>query len=141
MPEAMAVFEAQDRNGNGELSRAEYNHFSEGLLLSMDFNEDGSISATEWINWDPTQAGLVFETAEIAFGYSAMAKLFVQLDADRSGSLSRPEFIAGAVEPFEVADRDASGTVDASEFTKAFLLTYKVQAEVDASSTPTSPPQ
>ena len=97
-------FPAADANDDDLMNLAEWNEFDgdSDLFTRYDDDDDGNLTRTEYNEAvDPT-----FESDAY----------FAGLDADRSGNLSRSEFIDGW---FRMFDSDSSGTLTRGEFDNA----------------------
>ncbi|MDW4500153.1 hypothetical protein R5H30_19355 [Sulfitobacter sp. D35] len=82
-----------DKDGDGRVSRAEYQEFANFAFGSMDANRDGSLTPAEM------EAHLAND-------------LISELDADSSGTVSTSEFGQHMADNFAGADRDADGFLD-----------------------------
>lgn len=124
-----------DANGDGQLTRAEFDTAQKDRFDGFDANKDGSATSAELKASRGAQA--------IAIRAAAMTERFDELDADKNGQLSRTEFAAGtapgdrdgrrgrdggprggrdgpgphAMEPAKRADANSDGTLTLSEFT------------------------
>lgn len=82
-----------DANGDGAVSRAEFDTFAATAFQMLDTNRDQSLSPAE------TEGNLE--------GGS-----FSDLDADGNGAVSRQEFGQRMTADFAAADRDGNGMID-----------------------------
>ena len=90
-------FDRLDENGDGRISRTEYN-FGKIMLLSLaDSDGDGFVS---------------FEETALS------ADFFKQVDADGDGKLSEIEFVDAGAKAFKVADVNRDRFVTYDELTK-----------------------
>ncbi|OWU78030.1 hypothetical protein ATO3_01945 [Marinibacterium profundimaris] len=82
-----------DADGDGAISKPEFDTFSNFAFDQMDTNDNGMISASE-------------------YGQALPADGFGDLDLDNSGDLSQDEFNMQMSKDFAAADRDGNGLLD-----------------------------
>ncbi len=101
-----AEFKAMDGNGDGKLSRAEYDAAQKKprLLLLADANRDGTVTKEELAKAFAERGGQVRERG------------FVRLDADKDGKLGAAEWASAGERLFARLDRNKDGAIEASEF-------------------------
>lgn len=81
-----------DRDGNGKVSRSEYQSFMRSAFSRLDTNKDGELQ--------PNEAKQVLTPAQVT-----------AIDTDRDGNVSRDEFMRQVMADFAVADRSGDGTL------------------------------
>lgn len=81
-----------DRDGNGKISRSEYQAFMKSAFSKLDQNKDGSLQ--------PGEAKQILTPAQ-----------FAKLDANGDGSVSSNEFMKQVMADFAAADRSKDGTL------------------------------
>jgi hypothetical protein len=97
-----------DANGDGRVSRAEYDAYHSGAYGAWDVNHDGRISRAEYANcwygggFYPTYKREYYEPSWTAF------------DANGDGYLSADEYYSGTY--WANLDRNGDGVVDATEW-------------------------
>jgi hypothetical protein len=116
------VFASSDINGNDQISRAEYAHMQNLIVLQIDANDDDNIGADEWNNWDPAYMGVSYQPVDIGKIYAVMARLFVTLDRDADGNLTHAELLNGLFVEFDAADREGDGALSTEDFAGAYRL-------------------
>src|SRR5690606_5268841 len=107
------AFVIADANGNQRISEREYVHFQGSLLLAIDQNSDGQISAIEWRDWDPREFSGP-EEESIGRLVAAMGRLFVASDKNKDDLLSGAEFAAAMFLSYQTANT-SGGELDRSE--------------------------
>lgn len=119
-----SLFDAADPNGDGGVSKAEYRHVQTFLLLSIDQNNDGKVSAIEWKDWDPRD----ILDSEVPIGQlvAAMGRLFLVYDLNKDDYLSAEELTQGLFAPFESAAKSRP-EMTRSEFEESFLLPRQIR--------------
>lgn len=85
--------EALDKNGDGAVSKAEYNSFADFAFEKMDRNKDSVLSPDEV---DDHLIGDAFD----------------MLDNDADGSVSEDEFLLQMNEDFATSDQDGDGVLN-----------------------------
>ena len=97
-----------DKNGDGRISRAEYDMYRSGAYGSWDTNHDGRISQAEYANcW----YGGGFYTNYNRANYQTSYGMF---DANHDGYLSADEYYSASAWPG--LDTNGDGVVDSSEW-------------------------
>ncbi len=90
-----------DTDGDGRVTRAEYNIQSATRFAGMDANRDGTVDATEM--------------AAMPGGGRMAGRMGGRADADGSGTLTRAEFDAQAGQRFARMDMNGDDVIDAAE--------------------------
>lgn len=104
-----AVIEA-DADGDGKVSKAEFETWRAARATALDGNKDGLISAEEL-------AAARVKAAEA--GAKAFAEAMIaRLDSDKDAKLSAAELAAGPMPGFERMDRNGDGVLDEAELTR-----------------------
>ena len=97
-----------DKNGDGRISRAEYDAYRTGAYRSWDANGDGRISQAEYANcW----YGGGFYTKYNRANYQTSYGVF---DANHDGYLSADEYYSASA--FPGLDRNGDGIIDSTEW-------------------------
>lgn len=91
---------AMDRNGDGEITRAEAQSAREAMFTRLDADRDGYLSETER---SASRAGRGMGRA----------------DTDGDGRISRAEAMAAPYRGFDLFDRDSDGVLSAAEIENA----------------------
>lgn len=81
-----------DRDGNGKVSRSEYQSFMRSAYAKLDANKDGKLQ--------PDEAKQVLTPAQIA-----------AVDTNGDGGVSRDEFMKQVMSDFATADQSGDGTL------------------------------
>ena len=107
-----AQFEAMDANGDGKLSRQEQTAGARRMFEAMDANRDGRVTASEM---DAAQQTINGGRAP-ADGLSSQEKIQA-VDPDGDGILSAEEHAAAAWMMFVIMDTNRDGFLSRAEFT------------------------
>ncbi len=98
----LANFDRIDVNGDGVISRAEFQMVRAERWMQIDRNGDGYLSEDDFPRWAARRART--QLAEIAF-----------LDGNDDGRTSKDEFLNGPAPLFTWADLDSDGALTRSE--------------------------
>jgi hypothetical protein len=112
---AAAAARTGDANGDGRLTRAEYEASRRALIMKADRDGDGRISPAEWIAGETTlrrdleAAG--YRDKEVDLGTGGYGKM----DADKDRYVGAAEIDAYLAARFDALDADHDGTVTQAE--------------------------
>ncbi len=110
-----------DGDGDGRVSKAEYNARADARFARMDKNGDGQLSADEMAPRRemaaPPAAPAGTDTATPAPAAPMRSRMFERLDANHDGMVSRDEYHAQVAERFDRLDANHDGFLDQSEMT------------------------
>jgi Ca2+-binding EF-hand superfamily protein len=102
-----------DTDKNGKISRQEYMKFMQAEFDRMDKDKSGELDAKEL-------AQSKLESNAIPGG-DYVKQLLLLMDADKSGKISRQEYMAFMQTEFNRLDEDKNGELDAKELTESRL--------------------
>ncbi len=110
-----------DLDGDGSITAAELTERRDIVFSMFDDNEDDSLDAGEYTNFDETRA---LDMAQNAGNHGAgqggerMNKGMTMAfnDADGDGAVTRAEFAAGSDGWFSMMDKNADGLISAEDF-------------------------
>ncbi len=106
-------FRSMDTNGDGKVSRAEFEAFDQQKFARMDANGDGFVTAEELAAYEGGQG----ERSASASGNAA--DRFKKLDADGDGKVSAAEHKVACDAMFARLDTDGDGYISQSEMMAA----------------------
>lgn len=111
-----------DADGDGQVTLAEATERRGDIFLTFDADEDGFISAEEYVYFDEARANDM-EGIERGPGHGGQpmkrAEVGMQLafnDVDGDGKVSRDEFLGKTPEWFAMIDRTGDGVVNDGDF-------------------------
>lgn len=125
LKQADTRFKALDRDGNGAISRAEYDAAGERTWAGYEKSQDATSETAAASRRDP----LKMPTSHTANG---MLELY---DGNKDGVVDRAEFDAARAASFAATDTDGSGTLSLAEYTAEFsgrLEQQRVRVRADA---------
>ncbi len=108
------IFASMDVNFSGLLTKAEIEFYFTYVFLTMDNDDDGSLSDDEFaLNFSPV---VPVPIEELEDGEALLEAEFMAYDADKNGSIAKDEFVARYAASFAKADADQSGGLSLTEF-------------------------
>ena len=102
---AAAAFDAADRNGDGVISREEFEATRAENFSRRDRNQDGFIDSADLGQRAAARPALA----------DGIGRAQQRMDVNGDGKLSKEEFVKGGLDLFERADTDGNGSIDAKE--------------------------
>jgi hypothetical protein len=102
-----------DADGDGKVSKAEWQAYHEKLFAMLDADHSGALETQEFMH--PKQDVASFATGGFASALSTQDML-VKLDTDQDGKVSRAEFLVYQSKVFEMMDTTTSRSLDQNEF-------------------------
>ncbi len=111
----MRRFTVIDANDDGEISDDEAAAQRESVFLAMDANDDGKLTEKEYMSVRMGQ-GEGRNKARRAARQEQKRQRFAPMDTDKSGEVSKAEWMAAGKQRFESADANKDGTVTPWEF-------------------------
>lgn len=103
-----------DGNGDGKVSKAEFDEARRIHFAAADQNSDGVVTRSEFVHLSVAEVG--------ALSRPWTGPVFAAFDRNADGRLTKGEVSATADEIFAHADRDGNGTVTADEIRPALAL-------------------
>ena len=111
----MRRFQAIDANEDGKISDDEAASQRESVFLAMDANDDGELTEKEYMEIRMGQ-GEGRNKAHQAARQEQKRKRFAPMDADKSGTVSKAEWMTAGKAHFEAADANKDNIVTPWEF-------------------------
>lgn len=125
------AFSTTDQNNNGSLDRTEAQNMADNMFLSMDYDDNASVSAAEFDEWD---FGLVYTAASAGQSaqYGAAKRiLFALRDLNSDGEISQEEYQRSLEHDFSRADRDGDESMTKDEYATGFLPSLLFRAALE----------
>jgi hypothetical protein len=102
-----------DSDGDGKVSKDEWQAYQEKLFTMMDADRSGALETQEFMH--PKQDVASFATGGFANALSTQDML-TKLDADHDGKVSRAEFLAYQSKVFDMMDTGKTRSLGQNEF-------------------------
>jgi hypothetical protein len=102
-----------DTNGDGMVSKDEWTSFQEKMFDALDQDKSGSIDEKEFTATE--HEDFAFATAAYARGLMTKT-MFMKIDANGDGKISREEFLAYHRKIFDMLDKQKKGMVGLVDF-------------------------
>ncbi|MEM8918001.1 MAG: hypothetical protein AAGE37_03995 [Pseudomonadota bacterium] len=128
---AETAFSTTDQNKDGSLDRTETRNMAENMFLSMDYDDNASVSAAEFDEWD---FGLVYTAASAGQSaqYAAAKRiLFALRDLNSDGEISQEEYQQSHEHDFSRADQDNDESMTKDEYATGFLPSLLFRAALE----------
>lgn len=104
-----------DTNGDGMVSKDEWMSFQERMFDALDKDHSGFLDEAEFTASFKENESLAFATAAYARGLMTKS-MFVKIDTDGDGKISREEFLAYHRKIFDMLDKKKKGMVGLVDF-------------------------
>lgn len=122
------IFASADRNGDGQLTRSETDHFQSGIYLGMDADGDARISEAEFVQYDFGESGLAFERAREAEVRDVLMAYFAEIDRNGDGVVATGEQSVSFQTDFGAADTMRDGRLTRDEFVSGLPILQRLAA-------------
>jgi EF-hand domain pair len=103
-----------DANGDGKVSKAEWDDYQRRLFAMMDADESGALDSQEFMHAQSKQI-VSFATGGFASALRTQ-EMLARLDTDHDGKVSREEFTAYQSKVFDMMDTGKKRYLDENEF-------------------------
>lgn len=125
---AEITFSSTDLNADNELSMSEVSEMTTSILVSMDADDNGSVSRSEFMDWDFGFHYLV-EVGGDTDRYNAVKRvMFAVQDLNRDGNLDSTEGRMNTFWNFERADLNNDRVLSKEEYLHAWLPIIMMKA-------------
>lgn len=106
-----------DANGDGKVTKAEFQAGRVNQMMRMDANKDGKVSREEFASMAARRAERAAEKGAQPKGKGDGSRLFDRVDANRDGFLDRAELGKMAEQGFARMDENGDGALSGAELT------------------------
>jgi Ca2+-binding EF-hand superfamily protein len=125
------AFSSLDTADRGDIDQGEFSNFGSDVFLSMDGDENGSLSLKEFMSWDYGMSGVAEERGRVEAYETALRIVFAFWDRDGDGNVSRTEHRQSLNFDFQRADTDNDTLLSQEEFTSGFSVMVALRAALD----------
>ena len=122
------TFRSFDLNNDGKISRREHIRFSDLASLSMDANNDETLSIEEFLMWGIGYAHFGIQAGKTAAVEEAKRQVYGSCDLNKDGKLHGDEFSVCSLYDFYRADLDRDGALNQAEFIQEFRIIVALRA-------------
>ncbi len=113
---AEAQFKQTDENGDGNVTLIEYAMQGENIFVSMDTDENGTVSLQEFVSWDYGIEELAEDMNKTQAYQGARSVLFNEADENADGELTLGEMDLFMASDFVNCDANRDGYIDMTEY-------------------------
>lgn len=128
---AELAFSSLDTAGRGYIDQGEFSNFGGDVFVSMDFDENGSLSLSEFLSWDYGMEPLARKAGRLQAYETALRVVFAFWDRDGDGAISRTEHRQSLSVDFQRADTDNDAVLTSEEFTGGFSVMVALRAAIN----------
>lgn len=130
----VSIFKSADLNHDGKISRREILHYGDLVFLSMDVDNNDTLTLEEFIQWDPGYFVLANEIGKTSQFNAAKQGIFKIRDINNSGSIEHDEFSTFVLYDFYKADTDRNSFLSQHEFINEYRMLKSLRAVISNSS-------
>jgi len=128
---AQLAFSQLDNADRGYIDLGEYSIFGTDVFSSMDYDQDDSLSLSEFLNWDYGMLPLAQDAGREDAYYTALRVVFAFWDRNGDGAISKTEHRQSLNADFQRADTDNDATLTSDEFTSGFSVMVALRAAIN----------
>lgn len=137
----MAAFSSSDSNQDGIIDADEVSAMANSMFLSMDYDDNQSVTFKEFQLWDFGLASTSEGEGQSVEFETGKRILFAIQDLDANGQMSAEEHLESLELGFARADRDESGAMSMEELASGFLPSIIFRAALEETLAPQSAQQ
>ncbi|MCF2870517.1 signal transduction protein [Octadecabacter sp. G9-8] len=127
---AELIFGAIEDNPYGTADMGEFITFGEGIFVSMDYDESGSITFNEFTEWDFGFNFIAADEGQDRAYQTAQKVLFAIWDHDGNGEIGQQEYQKSMVWDFRRADTDGDAFLTRAEFLSGYIVNLAYRAAI-----------
>ena len=131
---AQLAFQSIDVADRGYVDIGEFVTFGGDVFVSMDANDDDSLTLGEFMGWDYGMSGVAEERDRVDAYETALKVVFAFWDRDGDGEISRTEHRQAMNADFQRADNDNDAVLSEDEFLSGFSVMVALRAALDTQS-------
>lgn len=124
-------FSSLDTQDRGYIDQGEYLSFGSDVFFSMDYDENGSLTLGEFLDWDYGMLPLAQDRGREDAYFTALRVVFAFWDRNGDGAISRTEHRKSLNADFLRADTDSDATLTRDEFLSGFSVMIALRAAIN----------
>ncbi len=130
---AELAFSSVKNSDQDRIDWAAFSEFGENVFVSMDANDDDSLSLSEYMSWDYGMLPLAEERERVDAYNTAIRVVFAFKDRDGDGQISKAEHRQSMEFDFQRADSNVDGHLTKDEFLNGHSVMVALRSALDLS--------
>ncbi len=128
---AKLAFASVDQSERGYIDQGEFISFGRDVFVSMDYDDNNTISLKEFLGWGFGLEQVAEEAGRAAAFDTAMRVVFAFWDQNGDGQITRTEHRQSLAADFRRADGDNDAVLTEEEFLSGFSINIAARAAIN----------